>query len=126
MTTGNSSDAFASSASVGAARDTADLLDELGSSPSIWITEVGWASGGPASPFTVGERGQAERVRQALGWLSRSREELGLLGVIYYSWRDAPVYEGGQDFFGLHTGLLDIEGRPKSALSAYRAAATGD
>jgi hypothetical protein len=113
-------------ASVGAARATADLLDELGSSPSIWITEVGWASDGPASPFTVGERGQAERVRQALGWFSRSREKLGLLGVVYYSWRDAPVYEGGQDFFGLHTGLLDIEGRPKPALKAYRAAATGD
>jgi hypothetical protein len=112
--------------SVGAARATADLLEEFGESPPIWVTEVGWASGGAASPFTVGERGQADRVRQALGWFSRSREKLGVLGVIYYSWRDAPVYEGGQDFFGLHTGLLDIEGRPKPALSAYRAAATGD
>jgi hypothetical protein len=43
-------------------------------------------------------------VRQALGWFSRSCEKLGVYGVIYYSWRDAPVYEGGQDFFGLHTG----------------------
>jgi hypothetical protein len=112
--------------SVAAAELAADLLDELGSSPSIWVTEVGWASGGPASPFTVDERGQAERVRQTLEAFSRRREELGIYGVIYYNWRDAPVYEGGQDFFGLHTGLLDIEGRPKPALSAYRAAATGD
>jgi hypothetical protein len=84
---------------------------------------VGWASGGPASPFTVGEEGQAERVRETLSALDRRRDELGVRGVIYYSWRDAPVYEGGQDFFGLHTGLLDIDGRPKPALEAYEAAA---
>jgi hypothetical protein len=36
------------------------------------------------------------------------------------------VYEGGQDFFGLHTGLLDIDGDPKPALAAYRAAARAD
>jgi Beta-galactosidase len=115
-----------SAGSVAAAELTAGLLDELGSSPSIWVTEVGWASGGPRSPFTVGERGQAERVRETLEAFGRRREELGLYGVIYYNWRDAPPYEGGQDFFGLHTGLLDIDGKPKPALDAYRAAATRD
>jgi polysaccharide biosynthesis protein PslG len=108
--------------SVGAAETTRELLGDLGSSAPIWITEVGWASGGPRSPFTVGEEGQAERIRTTLSALGRRREELGLRGVIYYSWRDAPIYEGGQDFFGLHTGLLDIEGREKPALAAYRAA----
>jgi hypothetical protein len=109
--------------SVGAAESTRALLGELGSDAPIWITEVGWASDGPASPFTVGEEGQADRVRETLSALHRRRDELGISGVIYYSWRDAPVYEGGQDFFGLHTGLLDIDGRPKPALEAYEAAA---
>jgi hypothetical protein len=109
--------------SVGAAESTRALLGELGSDAPIWITEVGWASGGPSSPFTVGEEGQAERVRETLSALHGRRDELGIRGVIYYSWRDAPVYEGGQDFFGLHTGLLDMDGRPKPALAAYRAAA---
>jgi hypothetical protein len=108
--------------SVGAAETAAELLDDQ----LIWVTEVGWASGGPPSPFTVGERGQATRVGRALAGFSRRREELGIYGVIYYNWRDAPPYEGGQDFFGLHTGLLDIEGRPKRALAAYRAVAKGD
>lgn len=109
--------------SVGAAESTRSLLGELGSDAPIWITEVGWASGGPSSPFTLDEQGQAQRIRSALEGLVRRRKELGLKGVIYFNWRDAPVYEGGQDFFGLHTGLLDIDGRPKPALDAYRSVA---
>ena len=54
---------------------------------------------------------------------SAAASELGLQGVIYFNWRDAPVYEGGQDFFGLHTGLVDAEGNPKPALDAYRSVA---
>ena len=117
--------AFARSArgSVAAAEGTRALLDDLGQRPPIWITEFGWASGGPASPFTTTEREQAQRVGAALRELIDRREELGLRGAIYYAWRDAPPYEGGQDFFGLHTGLLDIAGRPKPALAAFRSAA---
>ena len=111
--------------SVAAAETTRSLLTELGSDAPIWITEVGWASGGPSSPFTSDDQGQAQRVRAALGTLLRRRAELGLKGVIYFNWRDAPVYEGGQDFFGLHTGLLDIDGDPKRALGAYRSVARG-
>jgi hypothetical protein len=109
--------------SVGAAETARRLLSELGSEAPIWITEIGWASGGPASPFTVGSQGQAERIRAALEIFRRRRKELGLHGVIYFNWRDAPVYEGGQDFFGLHTGLLDNEGNAKPALEAYRSVA---
>jgi hypothetical protein len=106
--------------SVAAARSVRTLLDELGSSASIWITEIGWASGGPPSPFTVGPRAQAARIQESLSALFRLRRELRLDGVVYYNWRDAPVYEGGQDFFGLHTGLLDSEGDPKPALKSYQ------
>ncbi len=109
--------------SVAAAEAARELLSQLGSGAPIWITEIGWASGGPASPFTVGPDGQAERIRAALEIFHRRREELGLHGVIYFNWRDAPLYEGGQDFFGLHTGLLDIDGKPKPALDAYRSVA---
>jgi hypothetical protein len=112
--------------SLAAAESTRALLRELGSNAPIWITEVGWASGGPASPFTVGEEGQAERVREALSGFWRRRTQLGLRGAIYFNWRDAPVYEGGHDFFGLHTGLLDFEGEPKPALDAYRSVASRD
>ena len=114
--------AFAGDApgSIAAAEHARELLTDVGSEAPIWITEIGWASGGPASPFTVNPAQQAARVRAALSSFSRRRHELGLHGVIYFNWRDAPVYPGGQDFFGLHTGLLDIAGRPKPALGAYR------
>jgi hypothetical protein len=109
--------------SLAAAETTRALLGDLGSHAPVWITEIGWASGGPSSPFTTDQRGQEERIRSALGAFARRRAKLGLRGVIYYNWRDAPVYEGGQDFFGLHTGLLDIDGSPKLALDAYRSVA---
>src|SRR5919198_6026391 len=53
------------------ARDVKDVLaavDEArrilrrhGDRAPIWITELGWASGGPPSDFTVGLEGQARR-----------------------------------------------------------------
>jgi polysaccharide biosynthesis protein PslG len=111
---------------LGAAQTTRSLLTELHSTAPIWITEVGWASGGPSSPFTSDEQGQAERIRAALEAFSRRREQLDLQGVIYFNWRDAPLGEGGQDFFGLHTGLLNIDGEPKPALNAYSSVARRD
>jgi hypothetical protein len=115
-----------STGSVAAAESTRAMLDELGSDAPIWITEIGWASGGPASPFTVEPAGQAQRIRETLGELARRRDQLGLRGVVYFNWRDAPPYEGGRDFFGLHTGLLDIDGEPKPALAAFRSVAQSE
>ncbi len=101
---------------------TRELLDELDAHAPIWVTELGWASGGPRSPFTVGERGQAARVGAVLRDLVDQRRALGVRGVVYFNWRDAPPYPGGQDFFGLHTGLLRRNGSPKPAFDSFRAA----
>jgi hypothetical protein len=124
---GEAIDAFAlhpyardASGTLEAVRRTRRLLDDLGEEAPIWITELGWASGGPASPFTVGEAGQAARIRSALGELAQRRRELGVRGVVYYNWRDAPPFPGGRDFFGLHTGLLREDGSAKPALRAFQ------
>jgi hypothetical protein len=89
----------------------------------IWVTEIGWASGGPPSPFRAGAGGQAVRVGRAFRALAERRRELRVRGIVYFNWRDARPYPGGSDFFGLHTGLLRIDGRPKPALAAFREAA---
>jgi hypothetical protein len=107
------------SGTVEVVRRTRELLKELGDDAPIWITELGWASGGPASPFTVGEQGQAARIRGALAELAERRQELGIRGVVYYNWRDSPPFPGGRDFFGLHTGLLRRDGSAKPALKAF-------
>lgn len=105
-----------------AVRAARRLMDRNGDRhKAIWVTEVGWASDGPESPFTVGERGQAERIRRLVPRLAAERDALGIRGVVYFNWRDAPPFPGGEDFWGLHTGLLDIDGRPKPALRAFEA-----
>ncbi len=109
---------------VAAVESARELLGERGWDTPIWVTELGWASGGPPSPFTVGEAGQAERIERSLVALARLRERLGIRGIVVFSWRDAPgPYPGGRDFFGLHTGLFDRAGRPKPAYDAFAEAA---
>ncbi len=94
-----------------------------GDHPSIWVTELGWASGGPPSDFRVSERRQARLVEETLSALARRRGELGLRGVVYFNWRDSLPFRGGRDFFGLHTGLLRRDGSRKPAFISYRRAA---
>ena len=109
-----------------AVEGTRALLRRRGYDTPIWVTEIGWADGGPPSPFTVGGEGQANRVGEVLPALAQRRARLGLRGVVYFSWRDAAgVYEGGRDFFGLHTGLNYADGRPKPAYRAFVEAARG-
>jgi len=105
------------------ARAARRLAAANGDRPGLWITELGWASGGPKSGFRVTEAEQAERLNSTLRALARHRRELRLRGVIYFNWRDSLPYAGGRDFFGLHTGLVDRDGTAKPALGAYRGVA---
>jgi hypothetical protein len=85
----------------------------------VLVTEIGWASGGPAArAMVVGERGQAALVRRTLPLLWRLRDRLRLDGLVYYDGRDAPSDSGARDQWGLHTGLLRADGSAKPALRA--------
>jgi hypothetical protein len=83
------------------------------SSP-IWVTEIGWATGGLRTPLTVGSRRQASYVRKTFGLLAKNRRRLGIAGVIWYSWRDLP----GGIWFN-HTGLFTQGNAPKPAWKAF-------
>jgi hypothetical protein len=85
----------------------------------IWVTEIGWATQGPKSRFTVTPRRQAELIRQTFDKAAKQRRRLGIRGVVYFNWQDSEPYEGFHDFWGLHTGLLDSEGVPKPGLGAF-------
>jgi hypothetical protein len=95
------------------------IMDRHGDHSPIWVTEVGWASAGPPSDFTVGAGGQAERVRATLLALGEQRRRLNLRGVVYFGLQDSPVYAGGKDFWGLHTGLLTRGGGEKPAFASF-------
>jgi hypothetical protein len=76
----------------------------------IWITEVGWASGGAPSGLTVGPERQAEYLKRTFELASGERGRLGIAGVVWYSLADTP----GPDWPG-HCGLFTIDGDPKPA-----------
>jgi hypothetical protein len=83
----------------------------------IWVTEFGWATGGPAHGFKTSARGQAARVRQTMRTIYRRRARLRARGIIYSFWSDPPRYRS--DFWGLHVGLHRRDGRPKPAARAF-------
>jgi hypothetical protein len=89
-------------------------------SARLWVTELGWATSGPVSPYNVGEAGQAELVRRVWAALVRERERLRLRGMMYFNWQDQlPYAPSFKEFFGLHTGLLRLDGSRKPAFGAF-------
>jgi hypothetical protein len=86
----------------------------------IWITELGWSDSGPASLFRAGAAGQAQEISSVYPALVAARARLRLRGVVYYAWRDgAPYPPLFKDFWGLHTGLLNVTGSAKPAFQAF-------
>jgi hypothetical protein len=97
------------------------LMDNRGDKKTkIWITEVGWGDKGPSHRFIVGRKGQAKRITDSFKTVKKLRAKMKLRGLVYFSWRDgrpyAPLFE---DLWGLHTGLLDVQGRRKPAYKAF-------
>jgi hypothetical protein len=96
------------------------IVRRAGDDARLWITEIGWATQGPGARYTPGLRGQARRLRQVFELVRRDRRRLRIRGLVYYMWQDAPPYPGLNDYWGLHTGLLDISGEDKPALAVFR------
>jgi hypothetical protein len=80
----------------------------------LWITEIGWATGGIRTPLTVSARRQAAYLRQSFGLLAKNRGRLRIAGVVWYSWRDLP----GGIWFN-HTGLFTQGFQPKPSWNAF-------
>jgi polysaccharide biosynthesis protein PslG len=91
-----------------------DAMDTAGDSDSgIWLTEVGWASGGQPSGLTVGPDRQAEYLTQTFEKAAADRERLRIAGVIWYSLNDTPgpLWPG-------HCGLFTVDGTAKPSWTA--------
>jgi polysaccharide biosynthesis protein PslG len=82
----------------------------------VWITEIGWATGGnPPTPLTVSPARQANYLRKTYRLMAANRKRLGIAGVVWYSWRDAP----GGGIWIAYTGLFTVDLSPKPAWSAF-------
>jgi len=98
-----------------------ELLDAYGDAErSIWITELGWATGGPEHPFNIGLGPQGELIKRVLGTLVNKSAQLKLRGLMYFNWRDLPPDPATGDRWGLHTGLFRRDGSEKPGFTAFR------
>jgi hypothetical protein len=86
----------------------------------VWVTEVGWGTGGKPGPLTVSPARQAEFVKQTITEL----RALGVRGIVIFQWRDPKPFPGRRDIWPYHAGLLEQDGTPKPALAAFKEAAT--
>jgi polysaccharide biosynthesis protein PslG len=95
-----------------ALRNTMDGAGDNGT--PIWISEVGWASGGQPSGLTVGPERQADYLTQTFELAAENRKRLGIDGVIWYSLNDTPgpLWPG-------HCGLFTVDGTPKPVWEAF-------
>jgi hypothetical protein len=86
----------------------------------IWITEVGWASGGEPSGLTVSPERQAAYLTRTFELAAQERQRLGIAGVIWYSLNDVPG-----SVWPAHCGLFDLNGQPKPSWDALVALTGG-
>jgi hypothetical protein len=102
-------------------RDLRDVMDRSGDPDGrIWISEVGWASGGEPSGLTVGPDRQAQYLTQTLELMAQNRERLGLDGVIWYSLNDVLG-----SVWPAHCGLFTLDGEAKPSWRAFVALTGG-
>jgi hypothetical protein len=90
------------------------------SKTDLWITEIGWASGGSDNPLNLGStKAQAKQLTAAYKMFLANRKRWHVRSVEWFAWRDA---HDADDvcFFCSEAGLLSESGQAKPALGAYR------
>lgn len=86
----------------------------------IWVTEMGWSSGGPAHPFTVDEGTQAAYFQQTYDTLLGCRARWNLDRTYWFSLSDIPAAVMGEpDYWGFYTGLWRADGGHKPVFGAF-------
>jgi hypothetical protein len=85
----------------------------------IAVTELGWATGGPSGAFTTSEAGQAAKLRATFRMLIRRRARYRVNMAVWFSLRDRALGQDERDWWAPHTGLFDVNGRPKRAWATF-------
>jgi hypothetical protein len=87
----------------------------------IRVTELGWASEGPAAdPMTKGLEGQARMLRRSFRLLTKRRRAWHVTGVDWHSFQDVAADEGEPVCsFCPGSGLVTASREPKPAFGAF-------
>jgi polysaccharide biosynthesis protein PslG len=105
-----------------AVKDTRQIMSEFKDRRSqVWLTEVGWPTGGAPGRVVVSPQRQASYLRKTYKLMAANRKRLHIPGVVWYSWRDTP---GGVIWFD-YTGLFTADFTPKPAWSAFTSVTGG-
>ena len=80
---------------------------------SMWVTEVGWASGGPSHPLNKGKAGQARQLKGLYKLFLKKRRAWNVETVTWYSWRDNPDRNQGLCVWCPFSGLMTKDLQPK-------------
>jgi hypothetical protein len=96
-----------------------EAIKQVAGGRKVWVTEVGWGTGGKAGPLTVAPERQAEYDRDVLTRL----HSIGVRGVVIFQWRDPKPFRGRREIWPYFAGLHDADGNPKPSLDAFRQAA---
>jgi hypothetical protein len=99
------------------------VIDANHDKAGIWVTEVGWGTGGKPGALTVTASEQAKYLARTVEQLAAKRGALGIRGVVLFQWRDPKPFPGRRPIWPYFAGLLDSGGKPKPSLAAVQAAA---
>lgn len=89
----------------------------------LWLTEIGWASGGEHPQLSKTPAKQASMLRRAYAAYERRRIAWSIAGITWFAWQDTD--DRNACAFCANAGLVTLDRRPKPALDAYRQVATG-
>ena len=98
---------------------TREAVDEAGNDAGLWVTELGWGSD-PSSGNQLAKtpEEQAQLLSESFNELYDRRDEWGLRGVVWFTWRDTPGPVG--DCVWCQTaGLVDPDRDSKPAWLAF-------
>jgi hypothetical protein len=108
---------------LGRVEEARRVIARNGDDAKLWVTEVGWGTGGKPGMLTVSKDQQAQNLAQTVGELSARRGALGLRGVVVFQWHDPKPFPGRRPIWPYFAGLIADDGSPKPSLAAFEKAA---
>lgn len=97
------------------------LLGKLGDRRRpLWLTEVGYATGGRKGQRLVKtEPGQARHLRRTFQMIRENHKRFGIGAVHWFRWRDREAYAEGSLEWPNYAGLYRKNGTPKPSCNAF-------